>query len=176
MFTLTPFPLYSQIGKNASEPPNSQTQLLDYWWKSVTVFETMKVEEIKILPPLFLSTDSWLGALALYKPLDSSWRGRGAQFFMHEPTVFPSLLAENKSPPFYFLQTLSTYFSGFSAQRRPRFWLATCLPAPQSLFASSYELYVDGIVEHTCFCVWLSQLNFVKVVRVVSCCTFSLFN
>ena len=59
-------------------------------------FETMWEEEIKILSPLFLITDSWLGALAVYKAVDSSWSW-GARFLRQEPTVFPSLLAENKS-------------------------------------------------------------------------------
>ena len=41
----------------------------------MVVFETMQEEEIKILSPLFLITDSWLQAVALHKPLDSSWSG-----------------------------------------------------------------------------------------------------
>ena len=63
------------------------------------VFETIQEEEIKILSPLFLITDSWLQALALHKPPDSSWSGGGvgAQFCRQEPTVFPSPPAENKS-------------------------------------------------------------------------------
>ena len=63
------------------------------------VFETMQEEEIKILSTLLLITDSWLQAFALCKPLDGSWvrggGGQGAPFLGHEPTVFPSLLAEN---------------------------------------------------------------------------------
>ena len=55
----------------------------------MTVFETMQEEDIKILSPLFLITDSWLQALILYKPLDSSWGL--VQFLRQEPTVFPSL-------------------------------------------------------------------------------------
>ena len=61
----------------------------------MTVFETTQEEEIKVLSPLYHISDSWLWALALYKPLDSSWRG--AQFLRHEPTVVPSPPTENKS-------------------------------------------------------------------------------
>ena len=58
----------------------------------MTVAETMQEEEIEILSPLFLITDSWLQALHLYEPLNSPW---GAQFLKLEPTVFPSLPTEN---------------------------------------------------------------------------------
>ena len=62
----------------------------------MTVFKTMQEEEIKILRPLFLITDSWLWALILYKPLDfSRGGGGGAQFLRHEPTVFPCPSAED---------------------------------------------------------------------------------
>ena len=44
----------------------------------MTVFETMQEEELKILSPLFFITDSWVRAVALYKPLDSSWSRNGA--------------------------------------------------------------------------------------------------
>ena len=60
----------------------------------MTVFEIMQEEETKILSSLFLVIDSWQPALALYKPLDSSWRG---QFLRPEPTLFPSPPAENYS-------------------------------------------------------------------------------
>ena len=94
-FTLTTrFPLLLHIRKKAAGPPNCQTQLLGYWYQPMTVFETVQKEEIKTLTPLFLITGSWLWALILYKPLDFSW-GREAQFLGSEPTVFPSLLAEN---------------------------------------------------------------------------------
>ena len=94
-FTLTTrFPLLLHIRKKAAGPPNCQTQLLGYWCQPRTVFETVQKEEIKTLTPLFLITGSWLWALILYKPLDFSW-GREAQFLGSEPTVFPSLLAEN---------------------------------------------------------------------------------
>ena len=60
--------------KKATEPPNCQTQLLGYWCQPLTVFEIMWEEEIKILTPLFLITDSSC-EFTLYNPLDSSWRG-----------------------------------------------------------------------------------------------------
>ena len=41
----------------------------------MTVFEAMQEEEIKFQPSLFLITDFWLQILALYTPLDSSWKG-----------------------------------------------------------------------------------------------------
>ena len=63
----------------------------------MTVFETTQEKEIKILPPSFPTTDSWLQARALYKPLDSSSVAGvgGAQFLRREPTVFPSPPAED---------------------------------------------------------------------------------
>ena len=66
--------MYQKEGHRATK---CQTQLLGYWRQAMTVFETMQEEEIKILSPLFLIIDSWLQALALYKPLDSSWLGGG---------------------------------------------------------------------------------------------------
>ena len=60
----------------------------------MTEFETIQEEEMKILSPLFLITNSWQEAPALYKLLDSSWI-RGAQLLSHEPIMFPSLPAEN---------------------------------------------------------------------------------
>ena len=72
MFTPTTlFPLQLHIRRKAVEPSNHQTQSLGYWCHFMTVFETTQ-EEIKILPPSFPTTDSWLQARALYKPLDSS--------------------------------------------------------------------------------------------------------
>ena len=59
----------------------------------MTVFQIMQEEEMKILTPLLLITNPWMQAFILHKPLDSSWNGE--QFLMHEPTVFPSLPAEN---------------------------------------------------------------------------------
>ena len=58
----------------------------------------MHEEEIQILPTLFLITDTWLWAIPLYKPLDSSWEGGGG----HSPwgmTLLCSPLCwlENKS-------------------------------------------------------------------------------
>ena len=55
--------------------PNCQSQLLGYWLQFMTVFGKMHEEEIEILSTLFFITDTWLWALALYKPLDSSWVG-----------------------------------------------------------------------------------------------------
>ena len=90
----------------------------------MTVFETTQEEEIKILSPLFLISDSWLWALALYKPLDSSWRG--AQFLRHEPTVVPSPPTESKCHLSVFSKLcLHIFLFGFGGQRRPRIWPAT---------------------------------------------------
>ena len=95
--------------------PNCQGQLLGYWLKPMTIFEKMHEEEIKIVYPLFLITDSWLWAPVLCK-VPQTLRGAGdaeggsTQFFRHEPTVFPSLLAWEYKPPSDFLQTLSLYF------------------------------------------------------------------
>ena len=93
LFTLkTLFPLYLCIRKYATESPNARLN----WRQSPTIFETMQKEEIKILFPLLLITDSWLWALAFYKPLDSSCRpgysSRGISLLF-----FSSLPAKNKS-------------------------------------------------------------------------------
>ena len=64
----------------------SKTAAYDCLWNNAK-------EEIKILTPLFFITDSWLQALIFYKGLHSSQTG--AQFSRLEPTMFPSLLAEN---------------------------------------------------------------------------------
>ena len=73
--------------------PNCQSQLLGYWLQSITVFEKMHEEEIQILPTLFLITDSWLWALPLYKPLDSSWAGDGGYTVLETwPYCVPFLL------------------------------------------------------------------------------------
>ena len=63
----TPFPTQLYIRKKADEPLNYQTQLLGCWCQCVAVFETTKEEEIKILSPLLLITNSWLRAPASYK-------------------------------------------------------------------------------------------------------------
>ena len=99
VFTLTtPFPLYLHIRKKAVSHPNCQSQLLGYWLQSITVFEKINEEEIQILPTLFLITDSWLWALPLYKPLDSSGRGMGgAHSLRHDPIVFPFCCIGDKS-------------------------------------------------------------------------------
>ena len=71
MFTpTTPFPLQLHIRKKAAR--TCQTQSLGHWHHFMTVFETTQEKEIKILPPLFPTTHSWLQARALYKPVDSS--------------------------------------------------------------------------------------------------------
>ena len=54
-----------------TELPDSITELLR---QPMTVSETMQEEEIKILTPLFLITDSRLWVLIFYKPLNSSLR------------------------------------------------------------------------------------------------------
>ena len=64
----TPFPTQLYIRKKADEPLNYQTQLLGCWCQCVAVFETTQEEEIKILSPLLLITNSWLRAPASYKP------------------------------------------------------------------------------------------------------------
>ena len=51
----------------------------------MTEFETVQEDEVKLLSPLFLITDTCLGALMLYKLLE---------LLRHESTVF-SLPAEN---------------------------------------------------------------------------------
>ena len=48
----------------------------------MTVSKIMQEEEIKILRPLFLITDSWLWALILQKPLDFSWGGGHSSWSM----------------------------------------------------------------------------------------------
>ena len=59
----------------ATEPPDCQAQLLGYWHQFMTVFETKQEAKIEILSLFPLITDSSLGALASYKPLDPSWSG-----------------------------------------------------------------------------------------------------
>ena len=53
VFILTKlFPLkffFLHIRKKATEPPNCQTQLLDYRHQLMTVFEKMQEEEVKVL-------------------------------------------------------------------------------------------------------------------------------
>jgi len=61
--------------KEAAETPNCQSQFLGYWLKPMTVIEKIHEEEIEILCPLLLISDSWLWALAVYKPPDPSWAG-----------------------------------------------------------------------------------------------------
>ena len=71
----------------------------------------MHEEEIKILSPL---------SLILYKPLDSSWSG-GAVLEAWDHCV-PLSAGRELKPPFYFLQTLSPYFSfSFDGQRGQAF-------------------------------------------------------
>ena len=84
----------------------------------------MQKEEIKILSLLFLIANSWLQALALIQPLDSSWIcGTVLEAWAY---CVPLSAGWELKPPFYFLQTLSPYFLfSFSGQRRPRFWPAT---------------------------------------------------
>ena len=67
----------------------------------MTVFE-------KIPTHLFLLINASLRALALYKPLDSSWWGGTVL----EAWVYcvPLSTGWGLKPPFYFLQTLSPYF------------------------------------------------------------------
>ena len=79
----------NSISERGWEPPNCQVQLLGYWLQFLTVFETTQEEEIRILSPLFLITNSWLWALALCKP--QTPHRVGVQFLRHEPTVFPFL-------------------------------------------------------------------------------------
>lgn len=106
MFTrTTPFLLQLHIRRRLQ---SHRTVRLNHWATDTSLRLSLKQSErkkINILSPLFLITDSWLGAHAIYKSLDSSWSE--AQFLRQEPTVFPSLLAENKKPPFRFFQTLT---------------------------------------------------------------------
>ena len=51
VYPYSPLPLLLRIRKKAAEPQNCQTQLLDYRRQLMTVFETMKEEEVKILSP-----------------------------------------------------------------------------------------------------------------------------
>ena len=99
VFTLpTPSPGTYISERRLQSHANCLSQFLGYWLKSMTIFENMQEEEIEILSPLFLIIDSWLWALALYGPLDSSWVGWG----VHSPwgmTLLCSHLCwlENKS-------------------------------------------------------------------------------
>ena len=101
------------------------TARLNYWVTDASLWLSLKQckrKKVKILSPLFLITNTWLGALMLYKSLDSSWSGDTVL----EAWVYCVVLSAGweLKPPFYFLQTLSPYFCvfGFSGQRRPRFW------------------------------------------------------
>ena len=129
--------------------PDSATGLL---MQPLTVFETLQEEKIKMLALLFLIPDSWLRALILYKPLDSSQRRvgeRGAQILRHKPTAFPSTSWELK-PPSYFLEALSPYLLfGFSGQRKPRFWQQEDAGLPDPLralrhFRAGFRLGKEG--------------------------------
>ena len=92
----------------------------------MTVLGTTQEEEIKILTPLFLITDSWLWTLILHKPLDSSCRGWGTHSSWGVSLPCFPLRGWELKPPFYFLRTPSPdVLSGFSRQRKPRLWPAT---------------------------------------------------
>ena len=122
LFLLKFFFLY--IGKTATELPNCQTQLLDYWCQPVTVFEIVQEEHVKILTPLFLIIDSWTGSPHLIK-VPGPLKVGGAVF---KAGVYGAPLSASweLKPPFCFLQTLSLYFLfGFAGLGKPRCWPAT---------------------------------------------------
>ena len=122
--------------KKAAEPRNCQTPLLGYRRLCVTVFETMQEEEIEILTPLFLITDSWLWVLILHKPLDSSWSGWGAHSSWGMGLLCFPFRGWELKPPFYFLQTPFLYvLFGFSGQRKPRLWQQEDAGLPDPLHA-----------------------------------------
>ena len=90
----------------------------------MTVFEATEEEEIKILPPLFFTPHPWLWALALYKPLHSSWRVGHSSWGMSlqcTPLHWLRIKATFIFPP----NSMSVFLIWLQRERRPRLWPTT---------------------------------------------------
>ena len=112
----------SYISESRSQ--GHRTARLNNWVTDSSLWVSLKRCKRKKSRSYYLITNSWFRALALYKLLDSPWRG-GAVLEAWAYSV-PLSTGWEQKPPFYFPQTLSPCISfGFSGQRRPRFWPAT---------------------------------------------------
>ena len=115
----------------------------------MTVFKTMKEEEINILTPLLLITNSWLQGLILYKPLDSSWWGSGGTILEAWAYCVPVLTGWELKPLFYFLQTLHSLF-GFWLSEKAKILASNIFTCTvlffllvSTLFASHFSVVVE---------------------------------